>query len=55
MNSAQRRKPLTRYDAMQGALARGLLHVGKHKGVSSSCRQGGRFRMSLDSARWNLR
>jgi hypothetical protein len=40
VSSAQRRKPLTRYGAMQSALARGLLHISKHKGVSSSCRQG---------------
>lgn len=34
------RKPLPRYGALVSALARGLLHIGRDKGVKSSCRQG---------------
>jgi hypothetical protein len=34
------RKPLARYGAMEGALARGLLHCGNHEGVNSSRRKG---------------
>jgi hypothetical protein len=33
------RKPLARYGAMKGALASGSLHIGKNKGVKSSCRR----------------
>ena len=48
--SSIHRKPLPRYGAMKGALARGLLRFGKHRGVSSSCRRGveaGRQELSL--------
>jgi hypothetical protein len=34
------RKPLARYSAIEGALARGLLHISTRQGVSSSCRPG---------------
>ena len=38
--SSIHRKPLPRYGAIEGALARGLLRFGKYRGVSSSCRRG---------------
>jgi hypothetical protein len=40
MSFGHRRTPLARFGALNGALARGLLHISKQKGVSSSCRRG---------------
>jgi hypothetical protein len=40
MSSGHRRKPLARFGALNGALARGLLYMSEQKGRSSSCRRG---------------
>ena len=36
----EHRKPLARYGAMDGGLARGLLHIGKHEGSIPHVAQG---------------
>jgi hypothetical protein len=49
MSSGHRCKPLARFGALNGALARGLLHISKQTGSQFLMSPWGRFRMSLDT------